>query len=136
MEQDNVTLARRASGGGAVYQVESLVYVWAYHSNQDLGNTCFTFLSPLNTYDRNRNSLIICRALEKFGIAAAPSGRNDIEVDGLKISGSAFRIQGMKAFHHGTLLINVDLGALANYLNVNKAKLQVHHLHRDVLNHR
>lgn len=52
-------------------------------------------------------------------------GRNDILVNGMKISGSAYKISGLRAFHHGTLLINVDMNALANYLNPNKAKLKV-----------
>jgi len=110
MERDGVTLARRSSGGGAVYQ--------------DLGNTNFTFLSSMNSYNKNNNIGIIVSALASFGINASPSGRNDILVGEHKISGSAYRISGMRAFHHGTLLINVNMDSLQRYLNPSKAKLK------------
>jgi len=114
MEEDGVKLSRRQSGGGAVYH--------------DLGNTNFTFMSSKETYDKNVNNLIITKALKKFGIDAYPNGRNDIEVnteDGSrKISGSAFKMNKDRSFHHGTLLINTDLSKLANYLNPNKKKLE------------
>ncbi|KAL6054783.1 lipoate--protein ligase [Balamuthia mandrillaris] len=110
MEKEGVVLARRHSGGGAVYQ--------------DLGNSCFTFLSPRAHFDKARNTNIIINALaESFGIKATASGRNDILVEGQKISGSAYKVSGERALHHGTLLLNVDLEALAQYLNPDKAKL-------------
>eukprot|EP01114_Cavostelium_apophysatum_P015425 TRINITY_DN4195_c0_g1_i1.p1 TRINITY_DN4195_c0_g1~~TRINITY_DN4195_c0_g1_i1.p1 ORF type:complete len:211 (+),score=43.07 TRINITY_DN4195_c0_g1_i1:542-1174(+) len=40
------------------------------------------------------------------------------------ISGSAYKLSNNRALHHGTLLINVDMNALQNYLNPNKLKLQ------------
>lgn len=114
MEQDKVYLARRSSGGGAVFQ--------------DLGNTCFTFLTPKSEYNRAINSGIIIKALEKFGVQSEASGRNDIVVpmpDGpRKISGAAFRETHDRALHHGTLLINANLEKLANYLTPNPKKLQ------------
>eukprot|EP01116_Phalansterium_solitarium_P016284 TRINITY_DN3763_c0_g1_i5.p1 TRINITY_DN3763_c0_g1~~TRINITY_DN3763_c0_g1_i5.p1 ORF type:complete len:368 (-),score=31.46 TRINITY_DN3763_c0_g1_i5:1281-2384(-) len=110
MDEEGVTLARRYSGGGAVYQ--------------DLGNTNFTFLSPRDRYSKKNNTDIIISALARFGVYAEASGRNDILVDGHKVSGSAYKLSGDRAFHHGTLLINVDLDALTRYLNVNKEKLK------------
>ena len=110
METDGVRLARRQSGGGAVFQ--------------DLGNTCFTFLSGRKTYSKEQNFGIITRALSRFGIDARMSGRNDILVDGKKVSGSAFKMTADRAFHHGTLLIDTDLGRLSGYLNPDKKKLE------------
>lgn len=110
MEQDGVLLTRRQSGGGAVYH--------------DLGNTNFTFLSGRDLYDKEANLKIICQSLAKWGIEAAPSGRNDILVDERKISGSAFKETKDRVFHHGTLLISADLGKLNNYLNPSKRKLE------------
>lgn len=114
MEEDKVYLARRASGGGAVFH--------------DLGNTNFTFLSPKQGYDRSANNTIILNALAQFGVKAEASGRNDIVVpmeDGpRKISGSAFRETHDRAFHHGTLLISADMSKLANYLTPNVKKMQ------------
>jgi lipoate-protein ligase A len=111
MEENNVVLARRYSGGGAVYQ--------------DLGNTNFTFFSSSDLYDKHRNSGIIINALAKyFGITAEASGRNDILVSGQKVSGSAYKISGKRALHHGTLLLSVDFNALGSYLNPDKMKLK------------
>jgi lipoate-protein ligase A len=114
MEKDGLFLARRSSGGGAVFQ--------------DLGNTCFTFLSPKDSYSRDANNAIVLKALARFGIAAEASGRNDLVVpreDGpRKISGSAFFEARDRAFHHGTLLINTDLTRLANYLTPHPKKLE------------
>jgi len=109
MEKENVSLVRRHSGGGAVYQ--------------DLGNMNFTFLSSKKEYDRKRNFQIIINALKKFNINAETSGRNDILVEGKKISGSAFKETPNKAFHHGTLMMHVNLDELQNYLTPSKKKL-------------
>ncbi|EGG13497.1 hypothetical protein DFA_11258 [Cavenderia fasciculata] len=110
MEKDGVVLARRYSGGGAVYQ--------------DHGNSIFTFLSATDDYDKKRNTGIIIDSLKPFIIQAEASGRNDVLVDGKKVSGSAFKQSGKRSFHHGTMLINIDANSLAKYLNPNKEKLK------------
>lgn len=106
MESDGVLLARRQSGGGAVYH--------------DLGNTNFTFLSPTATYSRDANFQIVLAALRSMGISAVRSGRNDILVPTTagerKVSGNAFKHTRLRSFHHGTLLLDADLGRLERYL--------------------
>jgi len=109
MEERGVVLARRLSGGGAVYQ--------------DHGNTCFTFVSPKAHFDKMRNYGILTAALQSLGIPAVFSGRNDITVNDRKVSGSAFKLDHIRSLHHGTLLLNVDMTALGGLLNPNKAKL-------------
>ncbi|KAF0852675.1 mitochondrial lipoate-protein ligase A [Andalucia godoyi] len=111
MEDDRVLLARRKSGGGAVFQ--------------DLGNTCFTFMSPMESYSKDNNGRILIESLKAFGISAEASGRNDLVISDTKrkFSGSAFKITRDRAFHHGTLLINVDMTGMGKYLNPSKAKL-------------
>ncbi len=106
---DGGYVARRISGGGAVYH--------------DLGNLNFTFVLAKAHYDIPRQQQVICRALRKLGIAAEVTGRNDIVVDGKKISGNAF-YEGKNCFHHGTLLISVDTAEMGRYLNPSAAKLQ------------
>ena len=71
------------------------------------------------------------RALENDGIKGEASGRNDITVDGRKVSGSAYKLSlgkkdgtGKRSLHHGTMMIDLSLGALENYLNPNKLKLE------------
>ncbi len=113
MKQDDVHLARRQSGGGAVYH--------------DLGNTNFTFLSKKNVYDKKRNLSMIIAALQSLGVNTEFSGRNDIitcESQPRKISGNAFKEKADRAFHHGTLLLSADLTRLGDYLNPNKKKLE------------
>lgn len=114
MEQDNVRLARRSSGGGAVFH--------------DLGNTCFTFMAGKPEYDKSISTAIVLKALSNLGFQASASGRNDLEVETAegtrKISGSAYRETADRGFHHGTLLLNADLSRLANYLNPDPKKLQ------------
>ncbi|WP_420229966.1 lipoate--protein ligase [Psychrobacter sp. ER1] len=110
MEADDVFLARRQSGGGAVFH--------------DLGNTNFTFLSPSDAYDQEANFTIIINALKKLGIDATLSGRNDMQVGDRKISGSAFRHAADRSFHHGTLLVNANMQKLGDYLNPHPLKLK------------
>jgi len=110
MESDDVFLARRQSGGGAVFH--------------DLGNTNFTFLSPEDDYDQEANFTIIINALNKLGIDATLSGRNDMQVGDRKISGSAFRHAADRSFHHGTLLVNANMQKLGDYLNPHPLKLK------------
>ena len=110
MAEDDVFLARRQSGGGAVFH--------------DLGNTNFTFLSPKADYDQDANFTIIINALKKLGVEATLSGRNDMQVGDKKISGSAFKHSADRSFHHGTLLVNADMQKLGDYLNPHPLKLQ------------
>jgi|SRR3989344_519793 len=109
LEENKVNLVRRQSGGGAVFQ--------------DLGNSIFSFISPRKNYDRKRNFQIIINALKKFNITAEQAGRNDILVNGKKVSGSAFKENPDRAFHHGTLLINVNLSEMSDYLTPSQKKL-------------
>ena len=112
MKSDNVILARRFSGGGAVYH--------------DMGNLCFTFISDRKLYDKNWNFQVIIAALKRLGIKSQQSGRNDLLADGFKISGNAFQLTADRACHHGTLLVNCDMTRLPRYLTPDKKKLEAH----------
>ncbi|MEQ5370622.1 lipoate--protein ligase A [Morganella morganii] len=114
IESDHIKLARRSSGGGAVFH--------------DKGNTNFTFMAGKPEYDKTVSTNIILDGLSRLGISVSASGRNDLVVnsgDGeRKISGSAYRETKDRGFHHGTVLINADLSRLADYLNPDPKKLQ------------
>ena len=110
LSEEGGFLARRLSGGGAVFH--------------DLGNLNFTFLVPQEEYDLDRQFSVIAEAVSMLGLNAERSGRNDVLAEGRKFSGNAFYKNGKQAYHHGTLLIDVDMQKLGRYLNPSKAKLQ------------
>ncbi len=103
-------LARRLSGGGAVYH--------------DLGNLNFTFLLREEDYDLPRQLSVIRRACALCGIEAEISGRNDLLASGRKFSGNAFYRHEGRAYHHGTLLVDTDGEAMSRFLSPSKAKMQ------------
>ncbi len=105
-----LTLARRKSGGGAVFH--------------DLGNLNFTFISSRENYDLETNMLIIKKACQMAGIITEISGRNDILAEGRKFSGNAFFNSKGKSLHHGTIMINTDTKKLSSVLTPSKAKLE------------
>ena len=110
LEKDGGHLARRLSGGGAVYH--------------DLGNLNFSFAVRKPDYDPGKQSRVILRAAEKSGIAADRTGRNDLEAGGRKFSGNAYFETRGCCCHHGTIMLDVDMDALAGYLTVSGTKLQ------------
>jgi len=112
LENEDGKLARRSSGGGAVFH--------------DLGNLNFTFLLPKENYDLVRQLGVIQKAAAKFGIDTSFTGRNDLVLTetGEKFSGNAFRFSATTALHHGTILISADFSRLGRYLAPSQMKLE------------
>ncbi len=110
-EKNGISVVRRMSGGGAVFH--------------DLGNLNFTFIvkDEGSGIDFARFLTPIKEALAAIGIETEISGRNDLLMDGKKISGSAQCRKYGKVLHHGTLLVDVDVETLSNVLNVRSEKL-------------
>lgn len=110
----HITVTRRLSGGGAVYQ--------------DLGNLCFSFVVDSDSEafgDFKSFVQPIVDALHDMGATtAAVSGRNDILVDGKKFSGNAMYSHNGKTFSHGTLMLDVDQDVIAHALNVPADKMK------------
>lgn len=107
IDKKGVKVARRVSGGGAVYH--------------DLGNLNFTFIINVDDpskVDYKKYVQPIIDALASMGVTAEASGRNDILIDGLKISGNAQRVSNGRLMHHGTLLFDVNLEDMVQSLNV------------------
>ena len=109
-ERDGGTLARRLSGGGAVYH--------------DMGNLNFTFSLRTEDYDLRKQQSVIVEACRMLGIPAEISGRNDILTNGCKFSGNSFYSHNGCSFHNGTLLLSVDMANLGKYLTPSKVKLE------------
>ena len=103
-------LARRLSGGGAVYH--------------DLGNLNFTFLARRTDYDVTRQTEVILRAVRALGVPAEKNGRNDLTAEGKKFSGHAYYRSGDACCHHGTLMADVALDRLGLYLKPAPDKLK------------
>lgn len=111
----NIPIYRRITGGGTVYH--------------DPGNLNFSFIinSPHNIKPDFQIFLMpICRALNQIGVRAKISGRNDLAVDGKKISGNSQIRSGNKILHHGTLLINTDFHTMLSLLTPKRDKLAKH----------
>ena len=110
LQAEGGTLARRSSGGGAVYH--------------DLGNLNFTFAASPERYDLNRQLGMILDALAIAGIRAEFTGRNDITIDGRKFSGNAFKHTSSCSMQHGTLMVSADMERLSRYLRPSESKLK------------
>ncbi len=112
IEEHGIHVIRRMSGGGAVYH--------------DLGNLNFSFMTDY-TPDKLNNFRYfvepVIRVLNEMGVPAKMVGRNDIEIEGKKISGNAQFYSGERMFSHGTLLLNCDLSEVTNALNVKMTKI-------------
>jgi lipoate-protein ligase A len=102
MKRDGVPLARRISGGGAVYH--------------DAGNLNYCVITGREEYCEGDAYNLVFRALEAFGIHAEKTGKSNLSVDGLKFSGNAFAFRKGRVMHHGTLLLQTDLARLGRYL--------------------
>jgi len=109
-DEDGGFLARRLSGGGAVFH--------------DIGNLNFTFILNKDNYNIERQLSVILESVKKLGINAEFTGRNDLTVKGKKFSGNAFYFTEEKAYHHGTILFNTDVESLVDYLRVSKEKMK------------
>ncbi len=110
LQRDGAHLARRNSGGGAVYH--------------DLGNLNFSFFAHEKNYYAEQQTRVVLEALRSLGIDAGFSGRNDILVNGRKVSGSAFFRSGNFCCHHGTVMVDVERSAVERYLRPSAAKLE------------
>ena len=110
IKADDVYMARRMSGGGAVYH--------------DMGNLNFTFIARDGIYDIGRQTDVILLACRLMGISAEKTGRNDLTVCGKKFSGHAYFSSGGYNYHHGTIMMNVDEEDMPKYLRVSEAKLK------------
>lgn len=109
LEEEGGRLARRLSGGGAVFH--------------DLGNVNFSFIVGKTLCDEQELLRLIIAAVRDVGIAAEFSGRNDLLARGGKFSGNAYYFTSRAALHHGTLLVCSDFEKLVRYLNVHPQKI-------------
>ena len=112
-KEKNIPVVRRLSGGGAVYH--------------DLGNLNFTFIvdaQPGQKVDLRKFCQPIADTLGALGANATVDGRNDILIDGMKVSGNAQYVRQGRVMHHGTILFDSDMSVLGQALRPDPAKAQ------------
>src|SRR5690606_15678101 len=114
VEENDIIVVRRMSGGGAVYH--------------DLENLNYSFITKDegNSIQENFKKFTqpVINALRKLGANAQLMGRNDIEIDGKKVSGTAQYATGGRMYTHGTLMLNVDLDSVSKALKPKKEKIE------------
>lgn len=111
-QQNKIQIARRITGGGAVYH--------------DLGNVNFSFIGECGDQERldfSEFSGLMADALRRLGVDVQVSGRNDLLTGGRKFSGSAQTVLDGRVLHHGTLLYQTDLERMQRVLTVDQEKL-------------
>ncbi|WP_282142227.1 lipoate--protein ligase [Cytobacillus oceanisediminis] len=113
VENNGIHVVRRLSGGGAVYH--------------DLGNLNFSFITKddgESFHNFQKFTEPVVEALQKLGVNAELSGRNDLMAEGRKISGNAqFSTKG-RMFSHGTLLFDSEIENVVSALKVKKDKIE------------
>lgn len=105
-----IGLVRRKSGGGAVYQ--------------DPGNLNYTFINREGEGQPELQRRVLLEMIRELGVTAEYSGRNDILVNGRKVSGQAGYCENGNEYLHGTLMIRVNTVHLAHSLRPSKMKLE------------
>ena len=111
VKDNNIEFYRRKSGGGCVYA--------------DFSNIMFSFITPNFNKDFVFSKYLtkVSDLLKELGLNAYVSGRNDILIDGLKVSGNAFYQVNHKSIVHGTMLYNTDLSVMVKAITPDNEKL-------------
>ncbi|MEG3825865.1 lipoate--protein ligase [Mesomycoplasma ovipneumoniae] len=110
VEKQRIEIYRRLSGGGAVYH--------------DLGNINFSFITKKQNHSYQKFLTPIIEFFKSFGLDAEFKGRNDLIVNGAKVSGNAQIIYKDRIVHHGTILFNANLAKLGQVLKPNRLKIE------------
>lgn len=110
--KNGIQMYRRKSGGGCVYA--------------DRSNIMFSYITPDSNvnFTFNRYMLMVEHVLQKLGIDAKSTGRNDILIDGKKVSGNAFYHLPERSIVHGTMLYDTDMERMVNSTTPSDTKLK------------
>ena len=103
---------RRKSGGGCVYA--------------DRNNIMFSYITQSDNVERtySRYTSAVVSMLRSLGLNAEDNGRNDILINGQKVSGNAFYHLPGHSIVHGTMLYDTDMGHMAHAITPSEQKLE------------
>ena len=109
---NNIQFYRRKSGGGCVFA--------------DRSNLMLSYITPTTNvnFTFNRYMLMVEDALQRLGVDARTSGRNDILIGGKKVSGNAFYHLPGRSIVHGTMLYDTNLDYMLNATTPSATKLR------------
>ena len=111
-EKNGLDVVRRLSGGGAIYcDTDNMQYTFITKQTS-ISNSFAKFAEP------------VVKALKSLGLEAEFTGRNDILINGLKVSGNAQFHRNGKIVHHGTLLFKANVYNLSHALKVRDIKFK------------
>lgn len=109
--ENGIRMFRRKSGGGCVYADMNNIMFSYITSEESVG---FTFNRYINT---------VIHLLRKLNVEATTSGRNDILIDGKKVSGNAFYHIPRRNIVHGTMLYDTNMHNMVGSITPSDEKL-------------
>lgn len=110
LQENEIVLARRYSGGGAVFH--------------DLGNVNYTLVMKEKNYSLEKAKYFLLKAFEYLDLDVEFSGRNDMTINGAKFSGQAYYAHSSNYVLHGTLMLDLKIATLGKCLTPSKKKLE------------
>lgn len=112
--EHGIDVVRRRSGGGCVYA--------------DLDNLMLSYVTPDTDVQRafGAYTAMVAEALRGLGVAAKASGRNDVLIDGQKVSGGAFLRMPGRSVAHSTMLVSTNFDNMLRAITPDRSKLEAH----------
>ncbi len=114
--EQGIAVQRRITGGGAIYMDENQMGWELYASKQAMGTAQMSDIAA-------RLCHAVAGGLRTLGVNAVFRPRNDIEVDGRKISGTGGAFDGDALMYQGTLLLRLNVETMLNALRIPAEKL-------------
>lgn len=112
LREERCDLARRVTGGGAVFH--------------DEGNLNVSVIMPRRAYRREQVFAWFCDVFSRLGLNAHFIGQTNLGVESRKVSGHAFAFRGQAVLHHATVLVNAELDVMENLLRKDESRVNTH----------
>lgn len=113
VDENDINVVRRLSGGGAVYH--------------DSGNLNYTFIvdqQDIQDFNFSVFAKSVIHALDRFGVKAEFTGRNDLTIEGRKFCGTAQYVKDGRIMHHGCIMVDSNTANVSKALKPKEAKFE------------